>query len=82
MNTPVLFDSESVFGCGGAGLERAVRQRLQIRIDERIQIAVHDGLDITGLAARADILDKRILHEYIGTDLAAPLNLELIALDI
>ena len=59
-----------------------MRKRFQIRIDEIIEIAVHNRLHIAVFAARSVILDERIRHEHIGTNLAAPLNLELIALDI
>ena len=56
--------------------------RLQIGVDETIEIAVHDGADIAVFVTGAVILYERVGHKHIGTDLAAPGNLLLIALDV
>ena len=49
--------------------------RLQIGVDETIEIAVHDSADIAVFVTGAVILYERVGHKHIGTDLAAPGNL-------
>ena len=57
-------------------------ERLQICIDKAVEVAVHDRLHIAVLAAGTVILHQRIRHKHVGTDLAAPLDFQLITLNI
>src|SRR5262249_38543868 len=52
---------------------------LEIRLDERINLAVHDGDDVAGFGVRAVVLDQRVRLEHIGADLVAPLDGALLA---
>ena len=54
----------------------------EIGVDEAVEPAVHHGVHVRGLIARARVLDERVGHEDVVADLAAPLDLELRALDI
>lgn len=57
-------------------------QLSEIRVDEAVQIAVHNVVDVAGLIAGAGVLHHLVGHEHVGADLAAPLDLHLHALDI
>ena len=59
-----------------------VRLSAQISPDERIDLAIHDGLNITRLFVGPMILDHRVRLEYIRTDLAAPLDVLLNTLEL
>ena len=54
----------------------------EVGVDEAVEVAVHHGVDVRALKARAGILHKGIGHEDVGADLAAPLDLLLHALDV
>ncbi len=62
-------------------LDLAVGGGGQVGVDETIDIAVHHRLDVAHLIAGAGVLGQGVGHEYIGADLAAPLDLHLHALD-
>jgi len=55
---------------------------LKISIDKTVYFAIHYGGDIAVLIACSVILDKRIRHEYIGTNLRAPFDICLFTLDV
>ena len=54
----------------------------QVGVDEAVDIAVHDGLNVAVFIAGAMVLGQRVRHEHVRADLAAPLDLELHALDV
>ena len=54
----------------------------EVGVDEAIEVAVHDGIDVRGLKARARVFDEGVGHEDVVADLTAPLDLELRALDV
>ena len=60
------------FGCLPAA-------RNQVRLDELIDVPVHDGIDIAGLRPGAMVLHQLIRLEHIGPDLAAPGDVLLFA---
>ncbi len=62
--------------------QRSVGGGGEIGVDEAVDIAVHDILDVAGLKARAGVLHQGVGHEHIGADLTAPLDLYLHALDV
>ena len=56
--------------------------RRKIGIDEPVQIAVHDAVDVAGLVTCTGVLNQGVGHEDIGTDLAAPFDLQLDSLQV
>ena len=52
-------------------------QAVQVALDEGIQSAVHDAVDVGSLTAGTGILDQGVGHEDVVTDLTAPLDLLL-----
>ena len=54
----------------------------QIGVDKAVQIAVHDVVDVAGFKGGAGVLDHLVGHEDVGADLAAPLDLQLNALQV
>ena len=60
----------------------AVRGLGEVGVDEAVEVAVHDRLNVAGLIVRARILDELVGHEDIGADLASPFDLELHALEV
>ena len=46
----------------------------QIGVDKAVQVSVHDAVDVAGFIGGAVVLHQLVGHEYVGTDLAAPLN--------
>ena len=59
-----------------------IRFRCEEGADEHIDIAIHDGLDIARLDVRAVVLDHRVRLEDVGANLATPLDLLLVALEL
>ena len=51
----------------------------QFALDEGVDVAVHDALDIAGLHAGAEVFDHLIGLEDVGTDLVAPSDVSLFA---
>src|SRR5436190_19090577 len=54
----------------------------QIRLDEGIQVAVEDAIDVTNLHLRAVILDHLVGLQHVAADLAAEANLFLRSRDL
>lgn len=54
----------------------------QVGVNEAVNVAVHDGLNVAVFIASAVVLGQRVRHEHVRADLAAPLDLELHALDV
>src|SRR5215831_482092 len=52
---------------------------LEVRLDERVQLAVEDRLDIPGLVARSLVLHELIGRERVGADLAPERDVLLLA---
>ena len=48
---------------------------VQVALNEGIQRAVHNAVDVGGFAAGAGILDQRVRHKDVVADLAAPFDL-------
>ena len=63
-------------------LQFAVRGLRQIRVDEAVEVAVHDSVHVAGLVVGAVVLDHGVGHEDVGADLVAPCDLVLDALDV
>ena len=55
---------------------------LEIRIDKAVDITVHNGVDVTVLKAGSCVLCQSVGHKYVASDLATPLDVRLVALDI
>ena len=51
----------------------------QVRLDESVDVSVHDGLDIATLVPGAVVFDQAIGLQDVGADLTAPLYLLLFA---
>ena len=60
----------------------ACRGASQVRIDESVDLSVHNGVDIGHFISGTGVLGERIGHEDIGADLATPFDLLLNTLDI
>ena len=58
------------------------RFHLQISVDEAVDVAVHDGVDVAHLVAGAGVLREGVGHEDVGADLGTPGDLQLVALDV
>ena len=56
--------------------------RFQIGIDEFINVAVHDRVDVSVLVIRPVILHQSVRHKDVGADLRTPLDGLLFAIDI
>ena len=54
----------------------------EVGIDEAVNVAVHNRLNISGFIAGAVVFNKGVGHENIGADLAAPCDFFLYALDV
>ena len=54
----------------------------QIGIDEAVDVTVHNVLDVAVFKIGAVILCQLVGHENVGTDLAAPFDFHLYALDV
>ena len=54
----------------------------QVGVDEAVDIAVHDGVNVGTFIARPRVLGQRLGHKDIAPDLAAPFDLMLHALDV
>ena len=70
-STPTFLFQQCAVGGGG-----------EVGVDKAVDLAVHHGLDLAHLVARAGVLGQGVGHEYVGTDLTAPLNFHLHALDV
>ena len=46
--------------------------RLQIGVDEAVQLTVHHGVDVAGLIAGTVVLYQLVGHKHIRTDLGCP----------
>ena len=55
---------------------------LKICVDKSVDITVHNRVDVTVLKAGSGILGKSVGHKYVGTDLATPLDIRLVTLNI
>ena len=55
---------------------------LEISVDKAVKVTVHNGADVARLIARAGVLDQCVGHENVASNLRAPLNIVLNALDI
>ena len=67
--------------CECDSLKLVICLGVEIRADERVELAVHDRLHVACLGVRAHVLHHRIGLEHVGADLAAPLDLLLDALE-
>ena len=61
-----------VAGCGSG----------QVSVDKAVDVAVHDCVDVGGLKRGTGVLGEGVGHEDVRTDLAAPFDLLLVALDV
>ena len=53
----------------------------QIRLDEAVEVAVHDRVDVAGFVLRAEVLHQLVGLHHVAADLAAPLYSLLRTLD-
>src|SRR3954470_6772238 len=51
---------------------------LQVRLDERVDVAVEHGLDVAGLEARALVLHELVRLQRVGADLVAERDVALL----
>ena len=56
--------------------------QLQIGIDKSVDLTVHDFIHVARFKAGAVVLDQRVGHKDVRTDLRAPFDIGAIALDI
>ena len=63
-------------------LDLACGKLLKISIDKSVDITVHYRVNISVLVSRTCILGKSVGHKYVGSDLATPLDIRLVTLDI
>ena len=49
----------------------------EVGLHERVQVAVHYGLDLGSLVVRAQVLDQLVRHENMGPYLVAPADVAL-----
>ena len=55
---------------------------LEVGVDEAVDVAVHDRVDVAHLVAGTGVLREGVRHENVGTDLGTPGDLQLVALDV
>ena len=55
---------------------------LKVCVDETVDVTVHNRVDVTVLKAGSCILSKSVGHEYVAADLATPLDVRLVTLDV
>ena len=53
----------------------------QVRLDERVEIAVEHTVDVAGLVLGAEVLHELVRREHVAADLAAEPDALLLALD-
>ena len=53
----------------------------EVRVDKIIDLTIKNGIRITYLVIRAMIFNSLVRVQYVGTDLAAPLCFDMLALD-
>src|SRR3954465_13126793 len=53
----------------------------EVRLDERVEVAVEHAVDVAGLVLGAQILHELVRREYVAADLAAEADLLLLPLD-
>ena len=56
---------------------RSIGVLQQVGLDESVEIAVENGLDVAGLVFRAQILDQLVRLQHVASDLVAPGDLAL-----
>src|ERR1041385_622841 len=66
----IVFEALHTFG-GTAGTEPAIHKW--------VEVAIHDGLDVAGLNARAEILDHAVGLEDVAANLVTPGDVALLA---
>ena len=55
---------------------------LKVCIDELVDVTVHYRIDVSVLIAGSRILNERVGHEHVVSDLAAPLDVRLVTLNV
>src|SRR5215471_12093845 len=50
-------------------------------IDERIEVAVHDALDVTGFNASAKVFDHPVRLEHVAANLVAPRDAAFLSIE-
>src|SRR5437660_1589291 len=66
--------SSSVDVIGGCGVERAARALHQERLDEAVEIAVEDAIDVAHLFFRPVVFHHPVWMKHVAADLAAERN--------
>src|SRR2546423_1299605 len=69
----------SAFICGSPSIPTVSAELGQVSMDQRVDLAFHDGDDVSRLGVGAVVLDERVGLEHVAADLIAPFDGALLA---